>query len=259
VDIASAAAYHDELLAHMPEGARHDGDICPFCVEKAMQDRDSTASVPSSSELSGAPTDQPPLMEGGNTRMTDDSKMISSDTHEALLEKALRDATSVTESALERKTEEAAEAAAKVETLTTELETLKADNAELNRKLDEAQLQLKAANDKAEQLEAEKNKAIEDAAKAELASSRADQVKRLSLFSEEYISEKASAWADLAEDAWNDRLTEWQAIKPATVDGTPADTASAMSGSTEGLTSEPQDEASAHKPNSRRAVLGLTS
>ena len=95
VDKVKARELHDELLTGMPEGARHDADICSFCVDKAAQE----APVPSGPEA----IKDPEGTEGGTTKaMADDTKqdMISKETHDALLEKALKDATSVTTEAL---------------------------------------------------------------------------------------------------------------------------------------------------------------
>lgn len=184
---------------------------------------------------------------------------ISRETHEALLEKALKDATSTTEAALERKSTEASELAAKVTEFETKISELTAENAELNKKLDVVQVQLKAAQDETAALKADVAAKEEAALKSELAAKRAEQVENLGLFGKEYISEKASKWADIAEDEWNERLDEWKNFKPATPSST-TDTASAMSGTSEDLATEPPvDAASESKPNHRRAALGLTS
>lgn len=255
---------HDALLAEMPEGAKHDADICPFCTEKAAQQVSSHASVPSGSSPSGAVTNQPPHVEGGTPDMSTASvsDTLSRETHEALLEKALKDATQATESALERKNEEASALTAEKAEMTEKIAKLEADNADLNRKLDEAQVQLKAATDEVASLKADVAAKEEAARKSEVASTRAAQVKNLGLFTEEYVSEKASKWADLADEEWNERLDEWRNFnKPAEgSSAASADTASAMTGTSSELGTEPKVEtASESKPSARRAVLGLTS
>lgn len=254
---------HDELLANQPEGARHDSDICPFCVDKATQGGQSSASVtPPVDDRSGAPTQVPVGTEGGTTEtMTDNTKQetLTLEAHEALLEKALREATSTTEAALERKTQEASELASQVEELKAKNAELTSETARLNGELDKAQIDLKAANDRAAEMKDAADKAAADAAKAELASKRAEQVKNLGLFTEEYVAEKASKWADVADDAWAEQLEEWRLIKPdvakeGTGAGASQDAASAMTGTSGHLTTE-TDTASTTSP--RRAALGL--
>jgi len=73
--------------------------------------------------------------------MTDTEKAasISQETHEALLEKALKDATSITEKALETKIQENADLTTTVTTLTEANGSLVTDNARLNSELDTAQ------------------------------------------------------------------------------------------------------------------------
>lgn len=261
-----AAAMHDELLANQPEGARHDADICPFCVDKATRNGQSSASVtpPVESDRSGAPTQVPVDTEGGTTEtMSDNTKQetLTLEAHEALLEKALREATSTTEDALERKAKEAAELAAEVEQLKAKNAELTAETARLNSELDKAQIDLKAANDQAAEIKAAAEKAAADAAKAELASQRAEQVKNLGLFKEDYIAERSSRWADIAEDAWNEQLEEWRLIKPdvaseGTGAGASQDAASAMTGTSGQLTKDVDSASSTTSP--RRAALGLS-
>lgn len=254
---------HDELLASRPEGASHNQDICPFCVDKATEDESTASRIP---PASGGPdvsdNHQIPNTEGGTTEPMSDSATISQETHEALLAKAVADATVTTEKALESATNDKAELAARVEGLESDNATLKADNDRLNGELDAAQVALKAANDRVAELESDIKAKDEAAAKSELASKRADQVKNLKLYDDEYVAERASAWADLSDDAWAARLDEWAKIKPsAGTPGTPAgDTASAMSGTSGSLTTEPSstDTARETKSPARRAALGLS-
>lgn len=251
---------HDDLVASMPEGARHDSDICPFCVDKATQTATTTSRIPPAS--SGGPdvseTDQSQTNTEGGTPQPMDT--ISKETHDALLQKAVADATSVTEKALETANENNKELTAKLEKLESDNASLKADNDRINGELDKAQVSLKTAQDEVASLKQDIAAKEEQAAKAELASKRGEQVKNLGLFDEKVISERASAWADLAEDDWAARVEEWQHLKPAstTTTSTKTDTASAMSGTSEELTKEPATEtASESKPPARRAALGL--
>jgi len=257
----NAVALHDELLAAMPEGARHDADICSFCTGDQATQIASRASVPSGAEPSGASTDQTPTTEGGtpNTMTDKANETISVETHEALLQKGIQDATSATEKALERKTEEAAELAAKVAKLEADNASLTSHNERLNKELDTAQVSLKSATDEVATLRADNAAKDEAARKADLASKRADQVKNLQLFPEEYIAEKAAKWADVSEEDWDDRLEEWRQAKPATTtdeNKSKTETASAMTGTSGDLTT---DEASKKEPvPARRAALGLS-
>lgn len=268
VEIADAVKMHDALLASKPESARHDSDICQFCVEKASQDSSTASRIP---PASGGPdvSDQqksPTSTEGGTPKTMSETASISQETHQALLQKAVADATAATDSALETKTTESAQLTKKVEELETDNASLKADNDRLNKELDTAQVSLKTTSEKVEALEADISKMKDDASKAELASKRADQVKNLGLFEDDYVAEKASSWADLAEDDWADRLESWQKLKPASAgEGGKTDNASAMSGTTESLTKESGTDAagansgeSKSKTPARRAVLNLT-
>lgn len=257
VDTAVALKLHDDLLAAQPEGARHDSDICPFCVEKASR---SAASDPSGS---GRPDvsekSENTSTEGGTTPPMSD---ISKETHEALLNKAVADATKATEAALATKTEEAATATKTVEELRAELDAAKAETDRLNKELDAAQVKLTSATEEAASLKKQISEAEEQAKLTEVASKRAEQVKNLKLFPDEYVGEKASKWAALTDEAWGEQLEEWKQLKPAAPAEGTSDAASAMTGTSEQLTKEQQDAAAAaggsgDTPKPRRSVLGL--
>jgi len=234
-----------------PDEARHDADICPFCADKAAQIGGSSASDPSGLVPSGASTN-PQSTEGGITPTMSDNDMISRETHEALVAKALADATAALETALANKSEEAEGLAAKLEELTTSTATLSEDNVRLNRELDAAQVALKTATDEVASLKEETAKREEAARLAEIASKRSEQVENLGLFDKEYVAKKASEWASMEDSDWAERLEEWQTIKPAAASSEPGDTASAMTGGG-GLTTEPAETTSAS-----RAALGLS-
>lgn len=188
--------------------------------------------------------------EGGKAHMETD-ETISKETHEALLDKAVRDATASV-------TAERDLLKVQVDTLTadkastdTELAAVKSENERLNGELDTAQVSLKAAQDEATALKADIASRDEAAEKATIASDRAAQVRNLGLFPEEYIVDKAEKWAAVDEAAWNDRLDEWKALKgtSTTTTTTTTDTASALTGTREGGTG--------HESSARRAILGL--
>jgi hypothetical protein len=201
----------------------------------------------SSTDSSASNPDPEVASEGGTTPM----ETIAVETHEALLEKALRDATASLEA-------EKAELAQQVADLTeahtasdSELASLKSENERINGELDTAQVSLKAAQDEASELKADIASKEEAAAKAEVASERASQVRNLNLFPEDYVTTKAASWAEIDEAAWTDRLDEWKAAKGQTAPvGTTTDTASAMTGSNEVLTGG--------TASARRAALGLS-
>jgi len=190
--------------------------------------------------------------------MTTTTDSISKETHEALVQSAVASATKTLDSALADKTQELETAKARIETLESEKAELAADNERVNGELDSAQVELRTATQKVSDMEAAQEKAEQEAAKAELASKRAEQVKGLGLFTEEYATEKASQWADLDEAAWSSRVEEWQKLAPTQSSETPPGD-SAMSGS-----NGAQDQAAASstdttkKPSARRAVLGLS-
>lgn len=248
---------HDDLLANMPTGARHDSDICPFCADKAAQDATTSRNPPAvgGPDVSGQQSQHTNTGGGTSKTMSD----ISQETHDALLRKAVADATTTTEQALAAKATEATELASKVETLETANADLKSDNERLNKELDTSQVALKAAQDEVASLKADIESKDAAAKKAEVASKRAEQVKNLGLFGDEYVAEKASAWADLSDEQWVERVDEWAKLKPAnseTAETTKTtDAASAMSGTSGNLTEVAEKTES--KPNARRAALGL--
>lgn len=239
----------------MPEGARHDSDVCPVCVDKAQEVVSSTSGNPPAAGGPDAITSNTSQTEGGtNKQMTD----ISQETHEALLQKAVTDATAQANAEIASIKEQNASVTSERDTLSTERASLLADNERLNGDLDKAQVTLKTATDEVASLKSDIAAKVEAASRAEIASARATQVKNLGLFPEAYIADKASKWAEVDEAAWTERLDEWKAAKG---DATPAatatqDAASALTGTDEAAKTAENDKP---KPNAaRRAVLGLT-
>lgn len=256
MDEAEARRLHDDLMAARPEGAKHDVDICVFCVDQAQ-----TTSVRTPPGLPDPDvSDDNDTVKGGDTpTMTD----ISQEAHEALLKKAVDDAVAVTTASLAAKTEEAAQATAKVTELEQANAGLTADVTRLNKELDEAQVKLSAATEEVANIKKAADEAAEAAALAEIASKRSTQVKNLKLFPEDYVTdERAQEWASLDDAAWDARVAEWAALKPATPEaGKEQDTASAMTGTAD-LTKEQQDQAAAgdqgKTKSARRLALGLS-
>lgn len=187
------------------------------------------------------------------------SANLTQEAHEALVQKAVKEATEQTDAVLKTKLDEIATLTESSTTLTQERDDAKSELTRVNGELDKAQVDLKAAQDEVASLTAEVAKRDEDAALAETASKRADQVKNLKLFKDDFVTERASAWASLSEDDWAARLEEWTAMKPTeTPSGDTTKTDTAMSGSNGNLTQDPPttDEA-ADKKRPGRAVLGL--
>lgn len=250
VDTTKARELHDQLLVAMPEGARHDADICSFCVEAAASSQE-TPVPPGPESTSTAPT------EGGTTTaMSEETKTMTVETHEALQEKALREATSATEAALATKIQENENLTAEVASLKDAKTVLEGDNARLNGELDQAQISLKVAVDEAASLKQEKAEIEAAALRTEVASKRAEQVRALGLFEETFITEKASHWAELDQAAWDERVEEWGASRQ-TSTASLTETASALTGTTGALTTETAAASDDHKSPSRRAALGL--
>lgn len=254
MDTAEARQLHDDLLASKPDGAKHNADICPFCVEAAQEKSPTSrrrADGPDVSENQSKNTEKK-----GGTSMSD----ISQEAHDALVAKAVKEATAATEKALETKTSELDAANGRVKELEGKVTGLEADNSKLNGELDAAQVAKKAAEDKASELEKKTEEQAEKARLTEVASKRVEQVKNLKTFDDEFVAERASHWATLSDEEWDQRIGEWAKLKPA--DTAKADeekkSDTAMSGTSEDLTKEPEaDKAKDTTPSARRAALGL--
>lgn len=253
---------HDDLLASKPEGAKHDSDICPFCVE-AAQDSTTSRIPPGSAGPDVSDETDTPSTEGGTPNpMSDNANTMTMETHEALQAKAVTEAVASADKALETAQATIKDLETKVEKLEGDNAGLTTDNDRLNGELDTAQVSLKQATEKVTQLEADVAAKDEAAAKSKVAEERAAQVKNLKLYDDEYVAERASKWAELTDTAWAERLDEWSKLaKPSTEETKNSDTAaSALSGTTEDLTKtngEPGSDAASEKTTARRSVLGL--
>lgn len=179
----------------------------------------------------------------------DEKDQISKETHDALLDKAVRDAQATWEAEKAALTEQLSTLTPKVEGMEAEIASLKSENERLNGDLDTAQVSLKSATDEVARLNSDIAAAAAKAERDEVAAARVQQVKDLGLFTEEYIADKASKWAEVDEDAWTERVAEWAQLKTATASTASTDTASAMTGT--------RDAGTGHTPSARRTVLGL--
>jgi hypothetical protein len=215
---------------------------------KKLADAKNGSKEPKKASNDSSASTQPEVAsEGGTNPM----ETITTETHEALLEKALRDATASLEAEKAELAKQVAQLSEAVSAKDGEVASLQSENERLNGELDTAQVSLKSAQDEASELKADIAAKQEAAAKAELASARAAQVRELNLFPEDYVNDKAAKWAEVDEAAWAERVEEWSAAKAATPAVAPVstDTASAMSGSSE--------VTSGKTSTARRAALGL--
>lgn len=181
-----------------------------------------------------------------------DTDTVTREAHEALVDKARHDA-----AADSIKQMEIAQARVhELETANAELDglnaTLRSEVTKLNDELDQAQIAFKAAKDQIRALKDDIKARDVAAQAATIAAARADQVKKLGLFDDEYVAEKASQWAAIPDDDWSQRLEEWSKLRPATQ---PTDEASAMSGTSGSLTSGGTE--SGNSMTAARAALGL--
>lgn len=194
--------------------------------------------------------------EGGTKHMDENTETISKETHEALLDQAVRRATADLTAANETLTQQVTNLTSELAAKTEALDKANADNEKVNGDLDTAQVALKAAQDENAQLKADMAAKDAAAALAETASARAAQVRNLGLFDEKTISDRASKWAEKDEAAWNESLTEWQALKGAGGAATiPTDAASAITGTSGGAGSPGGQPVG----TARRTALGLPS
>lgn len=220
-------------------------------TKKLAEAKNAGKPVPGTKPNSSSKTTADAASEGGTNKQMDTPETVSKETHEALLDKAVKDATAEI-------TAERDALKAQVDSLTsdkaaheTELSAVKTENERLNGELDTAQVSLKAAQDEATQLKADIASRDDAASKAQTASERAAQVRNLGLFPEDYINDKAEKWAEVDEASWEERLDDWKALKGTGSSTTTSttDTASAMTGT--------RDAGAGHEPSARRAILGL--
>lgn len=179
---------------------------------------------------------------------------ITKETHEALLQKAVDDATA-------QLREEKASIEAQLATTTTErdqavkhADEVETEVSRLEGELDTAQVKLKSAEDENASLKGDLSARDEALALKEKAGERAEEVRALGLFPEEHIVEKAERWAGYSDDEFAEVVADWKAARSTSKEEGSVETASRMSGSSEGAgsTSTKTTETSA-----RRRVLGI--
>ena len=189
--------------------------------------------------------------EGGSTPVADNEKTIAQETHEALLRKAVDDATEEARAEIAQLKEKVSDLSTTVETAEARVTELEQAHESTSAELDQAQVQLKTVTEENEQLKEDIASRDAEAEIAKVADERAEQVRNLGLFQEDYIKDKARVWAQVSEDDWSSRIEEWQQAKGDVVTtAAPQEQASAMSGAS------PAPKGGEKKSN-RRAVLGL--
>lgn len=219
-------------------------------ADAAQVDSPGTSSDATPGTQSATGTSPDAAARGGTKHMdTDTVETISKETHEALLAKAVSDATASLTSERDDLAKQVTGLTDQLTEKSSALDEANKENERLNGELDTAQVSLKAAQDEAEALKQDATEKEEAATKAELANSRATQVRNLGLFTEEFITERSSKWADVDEAAWTERLDEWKVAKGGAPTRTATETASALSGT--------RDTQSGQEPSARRAALGL--
>jgi len=241
-----ARRLHDEVLDLMPAGATHDRVTCPFCADSAQQ---SEPPLTGESGRSDAPTTVPDRTEGGSTQAVEDTR-ITQETHDALVRAAVDQATADLARIRDELQTQLTDATSERDAVKAEAAGLTEDNERLNTELDAAQVQLKSATDAKADLDKQLTDLQETSRLSEVAATRAAQVRNLGLFTEEHIAEKASRWAAVPDEEWAERIEEWKAVQGESPT-TDTDSASALTGSSEGTTAR-------HRTASaRRRVLGL--
>jgi chromosome segregation ATPase len=183
--------------------------------------------------------------EGGTSTMS-----VSTEAHEALLAKAVAEAKAQEKEAFDA---ELAGLQAKIDELTraneaasAELTSLREEAGTSAASLETAQIELKKVTDELEAIKAETARLEAERAKSELAAARADEVRKLDVFTEEFVTERAALWAELSDEAWAARTEEWKSVRTAPKEL--VDSASLIKGTADVKPSQ---------PNHRRVLLGL--
>lgn len=176
----SLRVMHDKLLAQKPDGAEHDETTCPICssdeTEEHMSDK----------------------------TFTEDE--VAAKVAEATA--SLEDRIAELEATLED-----SEVAEKIKEATAPLNE---KIAELEADLDKATLRAEEAEKTVEETEKYwKDLETQEAVKAEREARKADRVekvKEVASFSDDYIEQRADAWAELSDEDFAAVLEDWKAI-----------------------------------------------
>lgn len=199
--VMSLQELHDALIASKPEGASCPDD-CPFCL--ARLDREVATEIDP---------------EGG----TNVSKTYEETEVQALVSAAVAKATEDLHKELDtfKTSQQAEEIEAKIAAAKAEGEEAL---AELQKKLDEAVLDAEKAKKERDELNAwlteEATKIEQEAQVAALRDERVAKVAEVATFPEDYVKERADAWASLTDEAFEALLADYKAV--ASKEETPA-------------------------------------
>ncbi len=189
---------HDKMLATKPTDASHNTDSCLLCAELIDNTEESSYDKP----------------EGGS--MSDDAKTYTQDELQAAVDKAIKEATVELQAKLNDRDKSVQEAAIQTAVANAETES-NAKIQELQSELDKAVLE--ASKEKSVREELEASIAAEKAAAEKAAEVEAKKVERIesakefaSLFTDEYITENASRWAEMSDDDFSKSVDEWKVI-----------------------------------------------
>lgn len=178
---AEARSIHDALLEGKPEDVSHDTSSCAFCSPSDV-----------------ASTECP---EGVNklTEVTVNTPLYNQEQADALVAAAV---TKAEQAAAEKLAEATA-------SLTTELETVKAEMASLQTARDEDQISLAATKEQVASLEGEIARRDEDIAKVARTDERLSKVAEVASFTAEYVAANTERWVSMDEDSFASLLTAY--------------------------------------------------
>lgn len=188
-------ALHDAHLADMPEGAVHDSASCPLCAI------DET-------ENGGRP-------DAGREGRMSDAKTYTEEELAAAVDAAVTEAVGPLKEQVE-KFQQAQASSETAEQIAAAEAPLKADIANLQKKLDEATVSAESAKKRADDIEA--FLAAEEQARKEaeeLAARKEERVKaarEVVAFSDEYVEANAERWAAMSDEAWTAALDGWREV-----------------------------------------------
>lgn len=195
---SSNKVIHDLLLEVKPETAVHAKDACPYCTPAAAQ----------------AASGQNPDSTGGGA--PDVTTITQED-----LDNAVKAATAPLQQELDelRNFKAEVESTDAVRALQEQVEAKEAEKADLQQKLDAANVEINETksqhDDLVAWLNAEASKAEQEAAIAALRDERSQKVRELEIFDETYIEENAQRFAEMDEEAFEAALVDWKTAKEA--------------------------------------------
>lgn len=228
-------ALHDELLAEMPEGASHDRESCQWCLDPEM------------AEVTGGDMSE-------QTTFTKDELDAAVSQAVDAATKSLKD-----EVADLRTDQEKAAVEARIAEVRSELEA-KVEAAEAAKT--EAEARATAADEAREAVVSylEGEKAAADAA-AELATKAEERkavVKEIATFTDEELDEKATAWAEMADEVFASYVEDLKSVAEATKTAVEAAAKEAAEKAAKGRGSQiPETAMSAERASDDKSVTAI--